>query len=289
MRGLFAGMNRRSVALAACAKININLQILGRRPDGFHEVRTRMCPVSLSDEVVVKEASGGRSSLSCSDPALPVDESNLALKAVRAFEAATGIRKAWEIHLEKRIPHGAGLGGGSSDAAAVLRGLNELTDAGLGMDQLDSLAASLGSDVAFFLRDGTCDATGRGEKVEAVEFPWRLPLVLFKPPFGVSTPWAYSRLADSKELDGVLYAPQLCEWGAIVNDLERPVFEKWVFLGALKMWLLQQPETLAALMSGSGSTIFAVLRSGAEGAELARRAREFCGETTWVQVARTTG
>ena len=282
-------MNRRSVTLAAPAKINLSLRILGRRDDGFHEVKTRMCPVSLADEVVVSEGKGTVSRVTCSDASVPCDETNLAMKALRAFEAASGIRRAWEIRLEKRIPHGAGLGGGSSDAAAVLRALNDLAGATLGQNLLGEIAAGIGSDVPFFLHNQTCDASGRGEIVTPADFPWKLPLVLVKPPFGVASAWAYSRLAESKPLDGILYAPQLCDWGEMVNDLERPVFEKWLFLPALKMWLLDQPETKAALMSGSGSTVFATTHNGADAAALAARAKEFCGPATWIEVAQTTG
>src|SRR5215207_1338778 len=118
-------MSRRSLVLPAHAKVNLWLRVLGRRPDGFHEVDTRMCPIALADEVTLDEAAGGETQLTCSDPTIPVDGSNLALKALRGFEKASGLCPAWHIHLEKRIPHGAGLGGGSSDAAAVLRAINQ--------------------------------------------------------------------------------------------------------------------------------------------------------------------
>lgn len=275
------------VRLPAPAKINLWLRILGRREDGFHEVSTRMLPLSLADEVTLKETTGSSLRFTCSDPTVPADESNLAVRALRAFEAASNIRKGWSLHLEKRIPHGAGLGGGSSDAATVLRGLNDLCGKPLPLERLLEIAATLGSDVPSFIHGCACDATGRGEIVTPVDFPWKLPLVLIKPPFGVSTPWAYKNWAGSQELQGVLYAPQLSEWGEIVNDLERPVFQKWALLPALKAWLLGQSETRAALMSGSGSTVYAVTRDGVDAASLAQKARTFCGEATWIQVAET--
>lgn len=275
--------------LTAPAKINLHLHVLGRREDGFHEVRTRLCPISLADEVRLEARDDGGVALTCSDPSIPTDESNLALRALRAFEAATDIRRGWDIHLEKRIPHGAGLGGGSSDAAAVLRGLNELAGHPLRPEALRGLAAGLGSDVPFFLHGTTCDAAGRGEDVAPVDFPWRLPLVLVKPPFGISTPWAYKHWRTAREMRGVLHAPQLCEWGNLRNDLEPAAFEKWILLPALKMWLLDQPETVAALMSGSGSTLFAVTRTGHDAATLAGRAQSQCGPTAWIRVARTAG
>lgn len=276
-----------ALILSAPAKINLWLRIMGKRPDGFHEVETRLCPISLADEISLSKRTDQAVNLTCSDVTVPMDESNLALRALRVFESATGNRAGWDIHLEKRIPHGAGLGGGSSDAAAMLRGLNELSDAALGQKELSELAATIGSDVPCFLHQTVCDATGRGDKVQPVEFPWRLPLVLIKPSFNIPTPWAYQGWGESRELPGALYAPQLCEWGNMVNDLERPVFEKWILLPTLKTWLLDQPETRAALMSGSGSTMFAIARSGADAAALADRAKVFCGDTTWVQVAET--
>lgn len=274
--------------LSAPAKINLWLHVLGKREDGFHAVETRMCPISVADEVTVTLKDEGPDTLTCSDASLPTDESNLALRALRAFEARVGGEKhAWSIHLEKHIPHGAGLGGGSSDAAAVLRGVNELSGRPLTQAQLSEVAGTLGSDIPFFLDHRTCDATGRGEIVTPVDFPWKLPLLLIKPPFGVPTPWAYKQWAGSEELAGVSYAPQVCEWGTMQNDLERPVFEKYYFLPTLKSWLLEQPETRAALMSGSGSTMYAVTRTDADAEALATKARELCGETTWVQTAHT--
>jgi 4-diphosphocytidyl-2-C-methyl-D-erythritol kinase len=281
-------MPERRLSLPAHAKVNLWLRVLGKRADGFHEVATRMCPISLADEVSVHAESGVISRLTCSDPTIPTDESNLALKALRAFEKAGGVTTGWHIHLEKRIPHGAGLGGGSSDAATVLQALNRLSDDVLTPAQLHGIAASLGSDVPFFLHGTVCDASGRGEVLEPVaDFPWRLPLVLVKPPFGIATPWAYQRWAASREINGVSYEPQECPWGAMVNDLERPVFQKWLMLPALKSWLLEQPESRAALMSGSGSTVFAVCHAEEGAQSLAQKAREFCGETSQVFVCTT--
>jgi 4-diphosphocytidyl-2-C-methyl-D-erythritol kinase len=268
------------------AKINLSLRILGRRDDGFHEVRTRMCKLAIHDTVEIEpHPNKTATTLTCSDPAVPVDESNLALRAYRLFEDRTGIRRAWRIHLEKKIPSGAGLGGGSSNAAITLHALNQLCDHPLSHGDLLSLAAQIGTDVPFFLLDATtADATGRGEQVTPVDFPWHLPVVLIKPPFPIPTPWAYKNWASSRELKGILYAPQLCPWGAMVNDLERPVFEKYLFLATLKQKLLNQGQVSAALMSGSGSTMFAITQTAAAAEELATAARDWCGDTFWIQV-----
>lgn len=271
------------------AKINLSLRVLGKREDGFHEVRTRMCKLDLCDLIEIEPLDGTASTaLTTSDPAIPTDESNLALRALRAFEERTGIRRGWRIHLEKHIPSGAGLGGGSSNAAITLKALSKFCGHPLSQTDLLELASGIGSDVPFFLLDsGTADAAGRGEAVTPVDFPWRLPVVLIKPPFPIPTPWAYQNWAASKPLKGVLYAPQLCPWGAMVNDLERPVFEKYLLLPVLKARLLEQADTQAALMSGSGSTMFAITRTSVAAEDLAAAAREWCGSTAWVRVTHT--
>jgi len=273
------------------AKINLWLRILGKREDGFHEVHTRLCRLALGDTVAVEHLGAGTSvRLTCSEPAVPLDESNLAMKALRAFERRTGRTSSWRIHLEKKIPAGAGLGGGSGNAATVLKACNELTGSPLTLAELIELGGQIGSDVPCFQLDTpAADGAGRGEQVTPVDFPWQLPLVLIKPPFPIPTPWAYKRWADSQEIPGVLYTPQICPWGEMVNDLERPVFEKHRLLPSLKMWLLEQAETRAALMSGSGSTMFAVAETAAQAATLAEKARERVGETAWIQTTQTGG
>ncbi|WP_395753402.1 4-(cytidine 5'-diphospho)-2-C-methyl-D-erythritol kinase [Prosthecobacter sp.] len=267
------------------AKINLWLRILGKRPDGFHEVQTRLCRLALGDTVELElRGKGTDVALTCSDPTVPLDESNLAMRALRAFENRTGRQSSWRIHLEKKIPAGAGLGGGSSNAATILKGANELAGSPLSQAELIEIGGQIGSDIPCFILDTpAADGAGRGEQVTPVAFPWQLPLVLIKPPFPIPTPWAYKQWAGSKELPGILYAPQLCPWGAMSNDLERPVFEKHLLLPTLKSWLLEQGEVRAALMSGSGSTMFAITESPPQALELAAKAREWCGETCWVQ------
>ncbi|MFN0076307.1 MAG: 4-(cytidine 5'-diphospho)-2-C-methyl-D-erythritol kinase [Prosthecobacter sp.] len=279
------------MTLHSPAKINLWLRVLGKRSDGFHEVQTRLCRLALGDTVELEHlGKGTQVSLTCSDPTVPLDESNLAMRALRAFENRTGKQSSWHIHLEKKIPAGAGLGGGSSNAATVLNGANQLAGSPLSLAQLIELAAQIGSDVPCFLLDSpAADGAGRGEQVTPAKFPWQLPLVLIKPPFPIPTPWAYKRWADSQEIPGILYAPQLCPWGAMVNDLERPVFEKFILLPTMKNWLLEHGDVRAALMSGSGSTMFAITDTPAQAAEIAAKAREWCGETAWIQATTTAG
>ncbi len=270
----------------APAKLNLHLRVLNKRPDGFHEIATRMIPLDFGDDLQIEHEDGpDRISFTCSDPSLPVDETNLVIKAVRALQRNATVSGHWRIHLEKKTPSGAGLGGGSSDAATVLMAINDCLNPPLSLQALSQVAAEIGSDVPFFLHRSVCDATGRGEHVTPVPFPWKLRFLLIKPAFGIPTPWAYQHWASSKELQGVLYAPQVCPWGEMVNDLERPVFEKHLHLASLKMWLLEQPQVAAALMSGSGATMFAVLKENSDAQALQEAAKAYCGDHTWIQQA----
>ncbi len=265
----------------APAKINLSLRVLSRREDGFHEIETLMVPLSLSDELEVAWQPGGAPvELVCSDPSLPTGPENLAYRAAEIFRRDLAPEMPpVRIELTKHVPHGAGLGGGSSDAAAVLLALNTLGDFRQTPAQLAALAAELGSDVPFFVYRSAAVCRGRGETVEPVAFGGRLPLLLLKPPFPVPTPWAYKRWRDARELPGIRYAPQQFGWGELVNDLERPVFEKYLLLAELKTWLLAQPGVAGSLLSGSGSTVLAVLDSFAVDVELlADRARKVFGE-----------
>lgn len=176
------------------------------------------------------------------------------------------------------------MGGGSSDAASALLGLNELFNAGLSHDELLKMAAELGSDVPFFIARSPAVCRGRGEIVEPITFDAKFRLLLLKPDFGVPTPLAYGRWKDSRELPRIDYSPQEFEGVRFVNDLERPVFEKFVFLARLKTWLRQQAEVAVALMSGSGSTMFAVLRDGADSEELSGRAGAEIDPQLWTCV-----
>lgn len=268
--------------LSAPAKVNLSFKVKGRRPDGFHEIETLMAPISLADRITIKSGSSdGPIQFSCDDPSLPDGEDNLVVRAANLFRERTGIAAGVTIMLEKNIPHGAGLGGGSSDAATTLLGLNEVFEADLSEEELSTLAARLGSDVPFFLARSPAVCRGRGELVTPVSLNETFDLLLLKPDFGVPTPWAYGRWKESRELPGVDYSPQTLADLGFVNDLEKPVFEKYVFLARLKSWLRQQPEVAVALMSGSGSTLFAVLRDAAKSDELANRAREKIDPTLW--------
>jgi 4-diphosphocytidyl-2-C-methyl-D-erythritol kinase len=223
----------------------------------------------------------------CDDLSVPKGEENLVVRAAKIFFEETQISSGISIVLKKTIPHGAGLGGGSSDAASTLLALNKLFDTNLPREALARMAEMIGSDVPFFIFQSAAVCKGRGELVSPARLREPLSVLLLKPEFGVPTQWAYSRWRDSREIPGVSYGAQAFAQESFVNDLERPVFEKFAFLAQLKMWLLKQPEVGAALMSGSGSTVFAVLRSNANADLLAKRAKSELDPELWTCVVET--
>ncbi|MCB1124938.1 MAG: 4-(cytidine 5'-diphospho)-2-C-methyl-D-erythritol kinase [Verrucomicrobiae bacterium] len=283
-------------------KINLVLNILDRRPDGFHELETLLLPVPLCDEITLEPARDAVE-LTCSNPEVPTDGTNLVVRAANAFFEQTGDRRGLRIHLEKRIPMAAGLGGGSSNAATTLLALNELCGHPLAEGELAFIAAQLGSDVPFFLQPGPAIGIGRGEQLQAVPSLRSLDglhLLLIHPGFGVSTPWAYRHLAAFPEaLHGrpgragevaALLGQGERDRGlaGLFNSLETPVFDKYPVL-RLYQEFLREHGALAAMMSGSGSTTFAFFDEVPRAAT-ARSAfvRQF-GETCWTAIVPATG
>ena len=272
----------------APAKINLSLKILGRRGDGFHEIETLIVPISLADKINIEKQTRWID-FTCGDPSVPKGDENLVVRAAKAFFDATNIKSGVSIRLEKKIPHSAGLGGGSSDAASTLLALNQLFEIKFPREAVAKMAETVGSDVPFFVFQSAATCKGRGELVTSKPLRERLSILLLKPEFGVSSIWAYSHWQDSKEIPGVAYGAQEFAGQTFVNHLERAVFEKFVFLAELKMWLLKQGEVGAALMSGSGSTVFAVMRSNVDADLVAKRAREELDRSLWTCVCETTG
>lgn len=268
----------------AQAKVNLFLRVLRQREDGFHEIETLMATITLSDSIEIVSADDFE--FRCNDPSLDRDD-NLVVRAARLFFSETNCQPKIRITLQKNIPHGAGLGGGSSDAAATLRGLDRFFDTKLPIEKLSALAAQLGSDVPFFVSERAAICRGRGEIIESVSQPARFNLLLLKPQFGVATQWAYSRWKEAREIPGANYRPQTFREQIFVNDLERPVFEKFPFFAHMKNWLLAQSEVAVALMSGSGSTLFAILRERTSADALMTRARAELGPTLWAYACET--
>jgi 4-diphosphocytidyl-2-C-methyl-D-erythritol kinase len=273
----------------APAKINLSLKILGRRRDGFHEIDTLMAPISLCDEIRIERSDKEGIEFHCDDASLPQGDDNLIVRAAKSFFAVTKLKPAVCVELQKKIPHGAGLGGGSSDAAFTLLALNELFETNLPREALSKMAEMIGSDIPFFIFQSAAVCKGRGELVTPLKLRQSLSLILIKPGFAVSTSWAYHHWQGSREIPRVSYAAQEFGGQTLVNDLERPAFEKFVFLAQLKMWLLKQPEVGVALMSGSGSATFAVLRENAEADHIAERAKAELDPELWTCACETIG
>ncbi len=279
-------------------KVNLLLNILGKRTDGFHELETVMQPVALHDELTFKRGGAGIQ-LTCSNPTLPVDSTNLVHRAATAFLEAARIADGVSIHLTKNIPMAAGLGGGSGNAATTLVGLNELFGQPLSPKELFPIAARLGSDVPFFLQHQPALALGRGEQVESLAFFAALRgawLLLVHPGFGISTPWAYQSLAKfpaalngrsgrARELIAFLEGSNLAAAGpAFYNSLEAPALHKYPVL-ALYQEFLRANGAQAALMSGSGSTTFALVGGHSAAEALREKFLAKFGATNWTAIA----
>lgn len=262
----------------AQAKVNLSLRILAREESGFHQIETVFQRLALADLVTVR-ATGGRSlDVRFAEDARTVDlgpvEQNLAWRAADAYTAVAGTPRGWAIEIEKRIPVGGGLGGGSADAAAVLRALDALAARPLGTSALVAIAARLGADVAFLASDAEFAlAWGRGERL--LQLPPLSPaaVLLIIPDFGVHTGHAYAALAAHRAAGHVptgaaWRSPRsLGSWSAVaadaVNDFEPVIFEQHPALANVRAQLAGLPQTVLALMSGSGSTLFAVQAQGA--------------------------
>jgi 4-diphosphocytidyl-2-C-methyl-D-erythritol kinase len=272
--------------VSAPAKINLSLRILDRRPDEFHEIETVIARISLWDQLTIEKQQRWID-FQCDDPSIPIGDDNLVIRAAKEFFAQTNQKGGVSIALKKKIPAGAGLGGGSSDAAATLLALNELFSTNLTRTTLAELGARIGSDVAFFVFESAATCRGRGELVTPQSLARSFSLLLFKPEFGVPSAWAYSRWKHAREIGDVTYSPQKFAGQIFFNDLERPVFGKFVFLAQMKSWLLRQDEVAVALMSGSGSTIFAALKNGQNPESLADRARQQLDPKLWTYACHT--
>lgn len=273
-------------ARAAHAKLNLGLAVGPKRADGFHEVATALIAISLHDRVAFAPRARGFT-LAVDGPearGVPLDDSNLVLRAARALADALGERRGAAIRLTKHIPHGAGLGGGSSDAAATLRGLLALWERTLSRARLHEIAAQLGSDVPFFLGPGFAMATGRGEILRPLAAPRALDFVVVVPDVAISTRWAYANYEIPKSrLTGFGHVATLVQLRAesyardnvkprLLNDLERGVRARF---GAVPEALrdLRHAGARQVRMSGSGSAVFGVVPAGHSPRFVAERLR----------------
>ena len=257
----------------AYGKVNLGLDVVGRRPDGYHLVRMVMQTVDVCDDIVVRKGHAGSGlSLSCDHPEVPADERNLAWKAAMLVCRKYGIEPSFSITITKRIPAAAGMAGGSTDGAAVILALNELLELRMTMDEMDAIALQLGADVPFCLRRGTYLAEGIGEKLTKLPDLAPCSMVIVKPPFGVSTPWAYKALdeylgsvpesgAAHPDIDLLMKALDRKDVRDIAahmgNILESVVTREYPEILEIKKRLTDK-GAVKALMSGSGPTVFGI-------------------------------
>ncbi len=266
-----------SLLLRCPAKVNLYLKVVGRRPDGYHDLITVMQALTLADELTITRQ-GGDIHLECDRLDLPLDEGNLAVRAARAFQEASGQRFGVHLRLAKHIPVAAGLGGGSSDAAGVLRGLNRLLNAPLSFSQLTAVARRLGADVPFFLLDGPALGQGIGDLLTPITLP-PLWYVLLNPGFAVATAAVYAGLQppfaapSQTQVEEMLQAPP-ATW--LHNDLEVVTLRQHPELTAYKEALRQQGAQ-GVLMSGSGPTLFGIFADEVSAVQAASRLRADTG------------
>ena len=279
----------RRLRLRVPCKINLYLEVVGRRPDGYHELRTVMQAVSLFDELELAPREDAAITLACSDPGVPSGEDNLVLRAARLLQGRRGVRQGADVVLRKTIPIGGGLGGGSADAAIALLGLANLWGLEAGREELTELAAAVGSDVAFFLSGGTALCEGRGERVRRVPCGAEFHYVLVAPPCSVSTRAVYAALpggltsqadTSTKVLDAVGCGDSAALGRCLRNDLQSAALglhgqlrELWERLEEFG----RTGETDGFLLCGSGAGFFGVVRNGAAAARAAGRLQAALG------------
>lgn len=308
----------RSYSLVAPAKINLHLEILGDRPDGYHELAMVLQSISLADKIEVRSISTDTIRVQCNHPEVPLDTTNLAYKAaqlmVSQFPEVHANKGGVEINIDKRIPVAAGLAGGSTDAAAVLVGIDLLWNLGLTHTELEELGEKLGSDVPFCIAGGTAIATGRGEKLSPLPDVAGLYVVLAKyRSLGVSTAWAYQTyrqqfgseyVSDVQSLEersarvhsGPLVSAIAQKDGAKIgsllhNDLEKVVLPAYPQVSQLRE-AFQSTGPLGTMMSGSGPTVFAIAQSEAQAQEIQQQVRSAIPDPDldfWIAQFNTTG
>lgn len=288
------------LCLQANAKINLFLEVLDKRPDGYHNIDTIFQSIGLHDTLIFRKTRSGVIKLTSDNEELPLDSSNLVFKASELLLKESGKNYGVEIHINKRIPLGAGLAGGSTDASATLVGLNELWSLGYTTDDLLMLGRRLGADVPFCLIGGTAIGRERGDILTRLNPIQKLYVVIANPGFQVSTAWAYKSLSKlgltrERKSDNILVEKiqkgDLSDIGGnLFNVFESVVMEEYPEIRELKT-LLTQPGVLGVLMTGSGSTVFALTQDIVSAEKIQQQARQHVGycivtETSDFSIAR---
>ena len=279
-------MSLPSIELLSPAKVNLRLEVLRRRGDGYHEIRTILQRISLSDRLRISLKREKGISVITDSPRLPIDEGNLAYRAASSLleeaEASVGV----EVHIQKRIPISSGLGGGSSNAASTLMGLNRILKLNFSKGRLMEIGARIGADIPFFMLERTAMATGIGEKLEPLEIRPSIWLVLVNPGWEVSTRWAYEELNFKLTKRPIhIKLPQFfSDIGQVAhilhNDLERVTIAAYPEIDGMKAELLSQ-GAVGSLMTGSGPTVFGLFPHNNEAESAYRTLNAKYGERRW--------
>ncbi|MGE5812335.1 MAG: 4-(cytidine 5'-diphospho)-2-C-methyl-D-erythritol kinase [Ignavibacteria bacterium] len=243
------------------AKINIGLNVISKRPDGYHDIRTIFYPVNLFDKILIKDSA--KFKFLSNNDLIRNDPENLIIKTKKILEHHSGKKLICQIELEKNIPIGAGMGGGSSDAAAVLIGLNEFSGLNIPRKVLNLIASELGADVPFFLEPKPSYASSKGDELKVINFKINYPVLIVNPGIHISTKWAYENIKPKPGKVNLteLFENKLTDFislkGIVTNDFEEIVFPKFPEVAEIKseMYFL---GALFALMTGTGSTIFGI-------------------------------
>lgn len=275
----------------APAKINLTLDVLHKRPDGYHEVEMVMTTIDLADRIELSDDNSSRVKLMSEFRFVPNDHRNLAYQAAELFRKRMGITRGVNIYLEKNIPVAAGLAGGSSDAAAVLRGLNDLWQVGLTKDELAIMGEELGSDVPFCVYGGTALSTGRGEKIQPLPAPPTCWVILAKPSIGVSTADIYHALKvnriehpNTKDMCKALEMKNYEQMCASVGNVLEPVTTRMHKEVKLIKDQMKRFGADAVLMSGSGPTVFGLVRHESRLHRIYNGLRGFCDQVYAVRL-----
>lgn len=279
------------VSVKAPAKINLTLDVLRKRDDGYHEVEMIMTSIDLADRLDLTELAEERIIVDVSEGYVPNDERNLAFQAAALLKKKFQIKKGVSIYISKHIPVAAGLAGGSSDAAATLRGLNQLWQLGLSLDELATIGAELGSDVSFCVYGGTALATGRGEIIQPIASPPNSWVVLAKPPIGVSTADIYQKLKVNEvehiQVREMIKAIENQDYEGICsclhNALETVTFELYPEVKMIKEQM-QRFGADGVLMSGSGPTVFGLVNKQSRVQRIYNGLRGFCQDVYAVRL-----
>ena len=251
-----------SISLLSPGKVNLRLDIVGKRSDGYHELRSLMERVSLSDEIEMKIVEKGIT-VTCDHEGVPNDESNIAFKAVKEILAYSSRNVGVEVHIQKRIPVAAGMGGGSSNAATVIKGINHLLKLKLAKEKLMKIGLKVGADVPFFLFEGPALAEGVGEQLKRIKAMPKLLFLIVNPSFMVRTDWVYSKFQlEGAKCNGASEVPSIYRTKKDVakilhNDLEKVTIKEFPVVGEIKDEMIRL-GALASTMTGSGPTVFGI-------------------------------